>query len=217
MEDAGIELRRLGKKDDHERQDQPDESVLRNVYERRLSAASLNTEDEQVQDESETVCPIQPVLSDSPTLPEQEQAEGLPKPLTQSQGKWWVRVRFVHIIDATSGDVRDHLALERTWLAYNRTANTLASYAVVVAQLFILHEDKRTFGRICGTIMICGSMAIEVIAGLRYLQQSHALVKKDAATGKGRAVLPTPSLVWCMVIAGGISLGLFVLIVVLGT
>ena len=137
-----------------------------------------------------------------------------PSDSTEPRRGWLEKFRFVHIIDATGGDVRDHLALERTWLAYNRTANTLASYAVVVAQLFILHEHKRTIGRVCGVIMICGAILIDLVSALRYLQQSHGLATKGAVTGKGRAVLGTISLTLCAAIVGGISLGLFILVLV---
>ena len=129
-------------------------------------------------------------------------------------GRWYQTIKFVHIIDATSGDARDHFALERTWLAYDRTANTLASSAVVVAQLFVLHKNHRTVGRVAGAVIICGGIVIQMVGALRYLQQSRALAHKSESTGKGRAALPTLSLIVCALVVGGVCVGLFVLILV---
>ena len=123
-------------------------------------------------------------------------------------------LKFIHTIDATSADVRDHYALERTWLAYNRTANTLASHAIVVTQLFVLHEHRRTVGRVCGAVMICGGIVIELVAAVRYLKQCRALVDKSEVTGVGRAISPTPTLMLCVVVVGGVCVGLFVVLLV---
>ena len=107
-----------------------------------------------------------------------------PSDSTEPRRGWLEKFRFVHIIDATGGDIRDHLALERTWLAYNRTANTLASYAVVVAQLFILHEHKRTLGRVCGVIMICGAILIDLVSALRICNSHMGLQIKALSQGR---------------------------------
>jgi len=213
MEDADIELRETRKVNDDGGQHTPGHS---DVNELHLSQTFPDTDNNSTQAENVKVSTPQPGRDVATASRSEEQIQDHPDEPSESRLNSWDRIRFVHIIDATSGDIRDHLALERTWLAYNRTANALASYAVVVAQLFILHEDKRTVGRVCGIVMICGGMTIDVIAAFRFLQQSHALVVKDAATGKSRAVLPTPSLVPCAAIIGGIILGLFILIIVLG-
>lgn len=175
MEDADIELKKLQKNSSERRLDEPGH---REANKPHLPTSSSNTELDLAHRESGDDCTTEGARSDVVAVPYEEQPQDRPDAVAWSRLSCWDRVRFVRIIGASSGDVRDHLALDRTWLAYNRTANTLVSYAVVVAQLFVLHEDKQTLGRICGTIMICRSMTIEVIAGLRYLQQSHALVRR---------------------------------------
>ena len=108
---------------------------------------------------------------------------------------------------------RDFFALERTWLAYNRTANTLASHAVVVAQLFILHEGRHRIGIACGVVMICGGILVDIVGMVRYLHQSHKLLEGERGT-RGRAVVPNWFVVPTGLVFGFVCCGLFVLMLV---
>ncbi|MCJ1263525.1 hypothetical protein MMC22_003395 [Lobaria immixta] len=62
-----------------------------------------------------------------------------------SPQKWWSRhisLVVLHTSDALAGgDPRDYLSLERTFLAYIRTASALVSLGVIVTQLFMLKKQ----------------------------------------------------------------------------
>ncbi|KAE8336440.1 hypothetical protein BDV24DRAFT_155176 [Aspergillus arachidicola] len=77
--------------------------------------------------------------------------------------KWWL-TNIRPEVAAEDGDPRDFLALERTFLAYVRTANALASFAIVAAQLFILHHDSVVAGKLMGA--------------MRYFQQQRSLRRR---------------------------------------
>ncbi|QRD86523.1 hypothetical protein F9C07_2105332 [Aspergillus flavus] len=77
--------------------------------------------------------------------------------------KWWL-TKIRPEVAAEDGDPRDFLALERTFLAYVRTANALASFAIVAAQLFILHHDSVMAGKLMGA--------------MRYFKQQRSLQRR---------------------------------------
>ncbi|KAB8242209.1 hypothetical protein BDV35DRAFT_384250 [Aspergillus flavus] len=77
--------------------------------------------------------------------------------------KWWL-TKIRPEVAAEDGDPRDFLALERTFLAYVRTANALASFAIVAAQLFILHHDSVVAGKLMGA--------------MRYFKQQRSLQRR---------------------------------------
>ncbi|KAE8417240.1 hypothetical protein BDV36DRAFT_283857 [Aspergillus pseudocaelatus] len=77
--------------------------------------------------------------------------------------KWWL-TEIRPEVAAEDGDPRDFLALERTFLAYVRTANALASFAIVAAQLFILHHDSVVAGKMMGA--------------MRYFKQQRSLQRR---------------------------------------
>lgn len=87
-------------------------------------------------------------------------------------------------------DTTTSTALERTWLAYNRTANTLASHGVIVSQLFFLREGHKEIGRVCAIIMVSGAINLELIGASRYLVQSRGLLEADPDKSRyGRAIV----------------------------
>lgn len=112
-------------------------------------------------------------------------------------------------------DVTDPIALERTWLAYNRTANTLVSHGVIVSQLFYLHEGHKEIGRVCGIVMISGGIILEVIGATRYLLQSRGLLEADPGNARyGRAIVGNVFVLPSAAIIAFVCCGLFVLILV---
>lgn len=120
-------------------------------------------------------------------------------------------------------------ALERTFLAYNRTANTLAAHAIGVTQLWVLHEGRRTVGTVCGAVMICGGIVISLTGCVRFLIQSRALNERLTAqelrrghirssagpSGRNAAVTAGPYVCVLAIVFGLVCIGLFVLILVL--
>lgn len=107
------------------------------------------------------------------------------------------------------------IALERTWLAYNRTANTLASHAIIVSQLFFLHEGCKGIGRVCAIVMNSGGIVLELVGAARYLIQSRGLLEADAATNRnGKAVTAGFFILPSVIIVLVVCCGLFVLVLV---
>ncbi|OJT11962.1 hypothetical protein TRAPUB_11484 [Trametes pubescens] len=82
-----------------------------------------------------------------------------------------------------SGSVaRDHLALERTFLAYARTSLTIASTGVALVQLFTLsaattNKDLERFARPLGTVMIILGLYTLVVGVIRYFMVQDALIR----------------------------------------
>ncbi|KAH9850242.1 hypothetical protein C2E23DRAFT_331752 [Lenzites betulinus] len=81
-----------------------------------------------------------------------------------------------------SGSVaRDHLASERTFLAYARTSLTIASTGVALVQLFTLSAEIDTkaqrFARPLGAVMIALGMFTLGVGALRYFLVQDALIR----------------------------------------
>ncbi|KAI0345596.1 hypothetical protein BDW22DRAFT_1417975 [Trametopsis cervina] len=81
-----------------------------------------------------------------------------------------------------SGSVaRDHLASERTFLAYVRTSLTIASTGVALVQLFTIsaatsNKALEHYSRPIGAIVICIGLATLVLGLVRYFTIQSALV-----------------------------------------
>ncbi|KAE8148445.1 hypothetical protein BDV25DRAFT_17391 [Aspergillus avenaceus] len=87
---------------------------------------------------------------------------------------WWAK----HIrpeLTAEEGDPRDYLALERTYLAYTRTANALASFAVVASQLFILNDESVVAGKVLACLSLVFAIYITIVGCIRYFKQQGSL------------------------------------------
>ncbi|KAI0642998.1 hypothetical protein C8Q79DRAFT_890159, partial [Trametes meyenii] len=104
-----------------------------------------------------------------------------------------------------SGSVaRDHLASERTFLAYARTSLTIASTGVALVQLFTLSAETdlhmQRFARPLGALMIALGMVTLGVGVMRYFLIQDALV---------RGVYPV-----ARISTGALSFVLFVVIIV---
>jgi len=83
-----------------------------------------------------------------------------------------------------SGSVaRDHLASERTFLAYVRTSLAIASAGVALVQLFTVsggdhgHRNIQVYARPIGASTVCMGLTVLVIGIMRYFSIQNALVK----------------------------------------
>ncbi|KAI0761999.1 hypothetical protein BD413DRAFT_453716, partial [Trametes elegans] len=81
-----------------------------------------------------------------------------------------------------SGSVaRDHLASERTFLAYARTSLTIASTGVALVQLFMLsavtNQHLERYARPLGAVMIVLGLFTLAIGVLRYFLIQDALIR----------------------------------------
>lgn len=98
---------------------------------------------------------------------------------------WWsqtIRLTLAH--GAPPGvDVRDYLALERTFLGWFRTSAALISLGVVTTQLFVLKDVDPTRGKILGTVMACGGIVVVSLGCVRYFRQQRLLMQGKALSG----------------------------------
>ncbi|KAE8378377.1 hypothetical protein BDV26DRAFT_191551 [Aspergillus bertholletiae] len=90
---------------------------------------------------------------------------------------WWL-TNIRPEVAAEDGDPRDFLALERTFLAYVRTANALASFAIVAAQLFILHHDSVVAGKVLACLSLACAIYIQIMGTVRYFKQQRSLQRR---------------------------------------
>lgn len=128
-----------------------------------------------------------------------------------SPQQWWSRhisLVVLHTSDApTGGDPRDYLSLERTFLAYIRTASALVSLGVIVTQLFILNKLNTRTGSIFGAIISAGGVVVTLIGCSRYFkQQKYLTCGKAISAGWDIVVL------WLIIFA--ISISIFVVLLV---
>ncbi|KAE8384937.1 hypothetical protein BDV23DRAFT_165833 [Aspergillus alliaceus] len=91
--------------------------------------------------------------------------------------KWW-STKICPEVAAEDGDPRDFLALERTYLAYVRTGNALASFAIVVAQLFILHHDSVVAGKVLACLSLAFATYVTLMGAIRYFHQQRHLQQR---------------------------------------
>ncbi|KAB8074458.1 hypothetical protein BDV29DRAFT_173588 [Aspergillus leporis] len=91
--------------------------------------------------------------------------------------KWWT-TNICSEVAAEDGDPRDFLALERTYLAYVRTGNALASFAIVAAQLFILHHDSVVAGKVLSCLSLVFAIYTTLVGSIRYFKQQRSLQQK---------------------------------------
>jgi putative membrane protein len=78
-------------------------------------------------------------------------------------------LREIHV-EAT---VRDHLANERTFLAYVRTSLALVGFGFVIARL----DPRATVSLAAGIVMVLGGIAMALFGAYRYLAERRALIE----------------------------------------
>jgi len=99
--------------------------------------------------------------------------------------------------------VRDHLANERTFLAYLRTALALVGFGFVIARL----DPHARLSLAVGVAMVLGGVAVVLFGAYRYLGERRALLEHRWSTlGPGAAVA---------IAAGTGALGLIAMIALL--
>ncbi|KAI9700845.1 MAG: hypothetical protein M1836_002214 [Candelina mexicana] len=74
-------------------------------------------------------------------------------------------------------DPRDHLALERTFLAYLRTSNAIILFAVALAQLYILRDGAFVLGKVMSSITVGVGIFVALLGGAHFMRQQQALVR----------------------------------------
>ncbi|PKY06698.1 hypothetical protein P168DRAFT_325533 [Aspergillus campestris IBT 28561] len=113
--------------------------------------------------------------SSAPSSQSQPQPQHQPKiALKRRISTWWVTT-VRPVLRAEEDDPRDYLALERTHLAYIRTSNAIASFAVVTAQLFVLHSDTRVVGKAFACAILGLAIYVTLDGAVRYFRLQERL------------------------------------------
>jgi uncharacterized membrane protein YidH (DUF202 family) len=125
---------------------------------------------------------------------------------------WWlhnieIRLSYDLAGSSTNDDPRDHLALERTFLAYIRTSNAFVSLGVVIVQLFILADANRTTGIVLAGFIFAIAILMAMLACARFFRQQKLLLR-GSTTASGWDI----NLIWASMV--GLCLGLFVAVLV---
>lgn len=132
-------------------------------------------------------------LRDFAYQPRQKQDTGnsTPKPDQGSSRlvKFWKKHIRITIEEAAS---RDHLALERTYLAYIRTASAFAQFGVTIAQLFKLNDYRNgisnvtslRIGRALGAT-VEGIAILVLLSGAFYFAQQQTGLMKGVVVSRG--------------------------------
>jgi len=69
--------------------------------------------------------------------------------------------------------VRDHLANERTFLAYVRTSLAMIGFGFVIARL----DPRALISLVSGVMMVVGGIAIALFGAYRYVSERRALIE----------------------------------------
>ncbi|PWW73289.1 hypothetical protein C7212DRAFT_284782 [Tuber magnatum] len=90
-----------------------------------------------------------------------------------------------------SNAARDHLALERTYLAYHRTSLVFAIFAAITAQLTVIQQAPnppttfgfRHIGKPISILLVCFSLVVSVLGVLRWWRLQSGLLRGAAIAG----------------------------------
>ncbi|KAK4033123.1 hypothetical protein C8A01DRAFT_50223 [Parachaetomium inaequale] len=119
------------------------------------------------------------------------------RPRQQEESGWKRTLQYFKSIELENkGSVaRDHLALERTFLAWLRTSLAFASIGIAITQLFRLNtslaedtkqaETLRQLGKPLGTTFLAVSILILLLGYNRYLQGQYWVIKGKFPASRG--------------------------------
>lgn len=100
-------------------------------------------------------------------------------------------------------DPRDFHALERTYLAFVRTATSLSLFGVVIAQLFVISDVNTFVGIMFASIAYTAAILTTTVACVRYFRQQRLMVQ-------GRTVAAGVDLMSIWLVMVLLYIGLFI-------
>ncbi|KAI5847409.1 hypothetical protein DFP73DRAFT_545248 [Morchella snyderi] len=112
-------------------------------------------------------------------------------------------------------NARDHLALERTYLSYHRTAMVFGMLSVVTAQLTVINHAPnpstfgfRAVGKPLSIVLACCALIISIVGVLRWWRLQNGLLRGVAISG-GRELVVVGAIVSAVIT---VTLGLVIAI-----
>ncbi|KAH8151390.1 uncharacterized protein LAJ45_04592 [Morchella importuna] len=151
-----------------------------------------------------------PSREGSPPLEEQQEREEV----VVVEQEWWLKAFWGDNISVVVSfkHARDHLALERTYLSYHRTAMVFGMLSVVTAQLTIINHAPnpsptfgfRTVGKPLSVVLACCALIISIVGVLRWWRLQNGLLRGVSISG-GRELVVVGAIVGA-VIAGTLGL-----------
>ncbi|CDH59993.1 hypothetical protein RO3G_14150 [Lichtheimia corymbifera JMRC:FSU:9682] len=96
------------------------------------------------------------------------------------------KLSFSAILENKSAVARDHLANERTFLAWLRTSLAMVTVGVAITQLYSMNpQGNVTAGRAIGATFVMLSVAFLYLANVRYFHSQLALIKDQFPASRG--------------------------------
>ncbi|EIN12475.1 hypothetical protein PUNSTDRAFT_49779 [Punctularia strigosozonata HHB-11173 SS5] len=133
----------------------------------------------------------------------QDDADNLPR---SRVGSWFARLPSPSLKLVNNGSVaRDHLASERTFMAYVRTSLAISSMGTALAQLFRLSEADAAYNlaRPLGASLIVMGIMVLILGCLRYFIVQSSLIQGKFPTARvSLAVLSTGLIAFVSIIFG---------------
>ncbi|ORX50948.1 hypothetical protein DM01DRAFT_252122 [Hesseltinella vesiculosa] len=114
------------------------------------------------------------------------------------------RVSMSWLLENKASVARDHLANERTFLAWLRTSLSLITVGVAITQLYQLNTvengNKRLIGRALGGTFVALSIVFLYFANVRYFHAQYALTQNQFPASRGSVLVGSIS-VLCVLVA----------------
>lgn len=102
--------------------------------------------------------------------------------------------------------IRDHLANERTLLAWQRTALTVMALGVVVDRVNFGAPESPVGASLVGLLLIVLGAAVSAIGAYRFV-----LTERDIEARRFRSALVAHLVLTAIIVVGGVALAVFVL------
>lgn len=148
----------------------------------------------------------------------QEDEDDIPP---ESRAQTWRDKLNPRMVLENSGSVaRDHLANERTWLAYVRTSLAIASTGVALVQLFTISSQQQAndtillsgklqrFARPLGAVIVVIGLAVLALGVNRYFRIQYALTLNQFPPARKTVAFISTVLVAIVAIVFGILVGI---------
>jgi putative membrane protein len=111
-----------------------------------------------------------------------------------------------HAMPPGDTSMRDHLANERTLLAWQRTALTVMGLGVVVDRVNFGTSAPPVGASLVGLLLILLGAAVSGIGAYRFV-----VTERDIAAGRFRSALLAHLVLTAIIVAGGVALAIFVM------